>query len=42
LSNSNPIDEVTNQIAWGGNGPVDLSNIFFTNYLGKSINLKNN
>jgi hypothetical protein len=38
LSNSNPIDEVTNQIAWGGNGPVDLSKIFFTNYLGKSIN----
>ena len=25
LSNSNPIDEVTNQIAWGGNGEVDLA-----------------
>ena len=28
LSNSNPIDEVTNQIAWGGNCSVDLSKIF--------------
>jgi hypothetical protein len=37
LSNSNPIDEVTNQIAWGGNGSVDLSKLLFSNYLGKSI-----
>ena len=35
LSTSNPIDEVTNQIAWGGNGPVDLAKISFTNFLGK-------
>lgn len=38
LSNSNPIDEVINEIAWGGNGPVDLSKIFFNNYLGKTLN----
>ncbi len=38
LSNSNPMDEVTNQIAWGGNGPVDLANIFLTNFLIKLTN----
>ena len=29
LSNSNPIDEVTNQIAWGGNGSVNLAELIF-------------
>ena len=29
LSNSNPIDEVTNQIAWGGNGSVNLAKLMF-------------
>ena len=27
ILNANPIDEVTNQIAWGGNGPVDLASL---------------
>jgi hypothetical protein len=42
LSNSTPLDDVTNQIAWGGNGPVDLTKLFFSDYFGKSINKKNN
>ena len=29
LSNSNPIDEVTNQIAWGENGSIDLAQLLF-------------
>jgi len=29
ISNSNPVDEVTNQIAWGGNGSINLAELMF-------------
>ena len=29
LSNSDPIDEVTNQIAWGGNGSINLAELMW-------------
>ena len=39
LSHANPKDQVTNTIAWGGNGSIDLGEFFLDKILKKNSNL---